>query len=98
VITTARNKKEAMLLTKKALDMKLASGVSMQKIESYFKDGAKVKKMPEVRVIFETKKVTYPKLEDMIMKTSIYELPSVVAIEIKEGNKDYLRWIDTSVI
>ena len=42
----------------------------------------------------KTRKALYPQVEEAIRKHHTYETPEILAVEIVDGNVDYLRWVE----
>lgn len=48
----------------------------------------------EVLCILKTRKGLFEELKKRILALHSYEVPEIIAVDIKAGNKDYLNWID----
>ncbi|APF18685.1 divalent cation tolerance protein [Caldithrix abyssi DSM 13497] len=57
----------------------------------------KVQKDAEVLMMIKTDDRQYQKLEQTIKELHPYEVPEVIALDIKRGSKDYLKWIQEVV-
>ena len=65
-------------------------------LTSYFKWSNKVDSDDELLLLIKTTSDCYPKVEKRIKSLHPYELPEIIAVPIKEGFADYLRWIENS--
>ncbi|WP_456442882.1 divalent-cation tolerance protein CutA [Caldithrix abyssi] len=57
----------------------------------------KVQKDAEVLMMIKTDDRQYEKLEQTIKELHPYEVPEIIALDIKKGSKDYLKWIQEVV-
>ncbi len=48
----------------------------------------------EVLCIMKTRKALFDELKKRILQLHSYEVPEIIAVDIRAGNKDYLNWID----
>lgn len=48
----------------------------------------------EVLCIMKTRAELFPDLKARILEMHSYEVPEVIAVDIKDGHRDYLNWID----
>ena len=95
---TCKNKVEAnkiaYALVKKDL---VACANIIPNIESYFKwNKKKINIVNESILVGKTVKKNMNKIIVHVKKISSYECPCVVFVDIKNGNKDFLRWIKSS--
>ncbi|MSP06777.1 MAG: divalent-cation tolerance protein CutA [Candidatus Fonsibacter sp.] len=65
-------------------------------IKSYFKWNKKINTANEIIVIGKTTKKNMNKFISYVKKSSLYECPCIVFVDIINGNKDFLRWIKNS--
>ena len=65
-------------------------------LTSYFKWGNKIESDDEFLLLIKTTSECYPAVEKRIKSFHSYELPEIIAVPIKEGFTDYLRWIENS--
>ena len=52
----------------------------------------------ETLLILKTNSSKYPLLKKLIKEKHSYEVPCILKIPIDDGNKEYLKWIDDSLI
>lgn len=94
VTTTFSEQKDAHNFADIILKERLASCIQITAIESIYWWKNSLEKANEFLCIIKTKKSLYKKLEKRIKEIHSYEVPEIVAIDIKNGSKDYLNWIE----
>lgn len=45
-------------------------------------------------LFIKTRKALYPELEKRIREIHPYEIPEIIALDVAQGLKDYLGWIE----
>ena len=95
---TCKNKVEAnkiaYALVKKDL---VACANIIPNVKSYFKwNKKKINIVNESILVGKTVKKNMNKIITHVKKISSYEFPCIVFVDIKNGNKDFLRWIKSS--
>ena len=96
---TTKNEEEALKLANLAVQKNLAAcGNIFPKIKSIYKWQNKLQNDKETLLILKTNSNKYPLLEKLILEKHSYEVPCILKIPISDGNKEYLKWIDQSLI
>ena len=96
---TTKNEEEALKLAKLAVQKNLAAcGNIFPKMKSIYKWKNKLQNDKETVLILKTNLNKYPLLEKLILEKHSYEVPCILKIPISDGNKEYLKWIDQSLI
>ena len=96
---TTKNEKEALTLANLAIQKNLAAcGNIFPKIKSIYKWQNKLQNDNETLLILKTNSNKYPLLEKLILEKHSYEVPCILKIPISDGNKEYLKWINDSLI
>lgn len=93
VFTTFKNEEEANKVVIKALNEKLAACVQILNSRSHYVWNGKMCDEPEVLVLFKTRWALYDVLQSMIKENHSYDVPEIIAVDIKEGFSSYLEWI-----
>ena len=96
---TTKNEEEALKLANLAVQKNLAAcGNIFPKMQSIYKWHNKLQNDKENLLILKTNSNKYPLLEKLIIERHSYEVPCILKIPISNGNKEYLEWIDRSLI
>ena len=96
---TTKNEEEALKLANLAVQKNLAAcGNIFPKMKSIYKWKNKLQNDKETVLILKTNSNKYPLLEKLILEKHSYEVPCILKISINDGNKEYLKWIDDSLI
>ena len=94
---TTKNQKEAKKISKKLLNKKLVACSNITKrVDSLFSWKNKVESEKESLMILKSKKKLFKKICKIIKKHHSYETQEIIAIPIVEGEKSYLKWIDST--
>lgn len=94
VLTTFANESDATKIINAVLESKLVSCAQVLNINSHYTWKGKVQHEPEVLVMFKTTWKLYDALESKIKELHPYEIPEIIAMDIKNGSASYLNWID----
>lgn len=57
-----------------------------------------IEQADEVLMLIKTKANVYIELEQTIKANHPYDVPEIIALDIKQGLPDYLQWIDSCLI
>lgn len=95
IYITARDLKEARRISQALLDKKLIACANIiPKIESGFWWKGRIEKCNESAIICKTKNKLVKEVIAEVKKNHSYDVPDIIEIPIKSGNRDFLRWID----
>ncbi len=96
---TASNKKEAERIAKKLLNKKLIACANViSNVNSYFVWKNKVQNSKEIIICGKTTSKNQTKIIHAVKSIHSYAVPCIIFFDIKSGNKDFLQWIERSVI
>ena len=96
---TTKNEEEALTIANLAVQENLAAcGNIIPNMKSIYKWQNKLQNDKETLLILKTNSIKYPLLEKLILEEHSYEVPCILKISINDGNKEYLKWIDDSLI
>lgn len=99
VFVTAKDKEEGQKIARHLLAEKLAACVNLVPgIESFFWWEGKVDQAQEVLLIAKTQKKLFNKIVKAVRAVHSYSVPEIIALPIAAGFKDYLKWINDSVV
>ena len=76
------------------LEKRLVSCCQLSNIESMYYWHGKRENTKEVLLKMKTKTELYPEIESTIKATHSYEVPEIVAYDIKNASQEYLNWIE----
>ncbi len=94
VVTTVAQKSDAVNIAKILLEKRLAACVQIiESVESFFWWENKIDRAEEFLCVIKSRKNMYEKLEKEIKKVHPYDVPEILAVQIENGNWDYLSWM-----
>ena len=92
------NSKDAASLAKSLVEKRLAACVNLLPgISSWYWWEGKVTEDQEVLLMIKTSRDKFATLEREVIRAHSYAVPEVIALQIVEGSKNYLNWIDESL-
>lgn len=85
-------------ISKKLVENNLAACCNIVSgVKSIYRWEEKITEDSELLIIIKTKSTIYKEMQESLIKWHPYEVPEIIALQIKEGNKDYLNWIEQNV-
>lgn len=94
VFVTVPDKKTVDGIIKTVLNQKLAACVNVVKnIDSFYWWKGKIEHSKELLLVMKTAGSRFRLLKKHIEDVHPYEVPEIIAVDICEGSKDYLKWI-----
>ena len=94
-----KNENEALTIANLAVQKNLAAcGNIFPKMKSIYMWQNKLQNDNETLLILKTNSNKYPLLEKLILEKHSFEVPCILKIPISDGNKEYLKWINDSLI
>ncbi|MEM3267785.1 MAG: divalent-cation tolerance protein CutA, partial [Conexivisphaerales archaeon] len=98
VTTTVSTEEEAYKMTRSIVENRLAAcGQVIGPIASIYWWQGSIEKGKEWLCVFKTSKDSYDHLEKAIKDLHSYKVPQILSFEIREGYKDYLKWVNSSI-
>jgi len=98
VLTTLKNRGEALRLAERLISEKLAACASMvHGVESTYRWKEKIERTRETIMLIKTSKRKIDRLIHQIKELHPYELPEILALQIDRGLWEYLEWVDKSL-
>lgn len=95
IISTVPNEDMARDLSKILLEKRVAACVNIiPKVRSNYWWNGSIENSEEIILLIKTTEDKYDQLEDLIRKNHPYEIPEIIAFEIKKGFNKYLNWIE----
>lgn len=96
VLVTTASQKEAVRIGEKMVNARLAACANViPGIKSIYRWNGKVIKSGETLLMLKSTALRYQALEKAIKAMHSYETPEIVAVEIKTGLDQYMRWVRT---
>ena len=96
VLTTCGAKEEAERIAAQLVEQSLAGCVQMFQIESVYRWEGTVERANEWLLFCKIRTSDYDKVETAIRKAHSYATPEIIAIEIVQGAKAYLAWLQSA--
>jgi len=97
VYVTFPSEDDAVKVGKHLLEKKLAACVNFWKMNSMYWWEGEIQSDSEVAMIVKTKAERFSEVRDEIKKLHSYTTPCICALQVEEGNPEFLRWIDSIV-
>ncbi len=97
VVITCGSVEEARSIARHLVDARLAAGVQIIPIESVYAWRGEVVEDDEWILICKTVGDRYPQIERAVGRLHSYEVAPIYMIEISDGSRPYLDWIEETV-
>lgn len=98
IFVTVGNSSDAALLAKSLVERRLAACVNLVPgISSWYWWEGKVNEDQEVLLMMKTSRDKFAALEKEVLRLHSYAVPEIIAVQIVEGSKNYLNWIEESL-
>lgn len=95
ILCTCPDQKSARDIAKTLLINKLAACINMlPNITSIYEWGGKVVEETEIQLLIKTQAALFNAVNDEIIRIHPYDTPEVIAIDISQGNSDYMHWLN----
>lgn len=96
VISTVSSKEDAEKIGNFLLEGKLTACINIvDSVTSMYIWQGKREKASECLLLIKSRQALFNRIKEAIKKHHSYEVPEVISVEISEGNKEYLKWIDS---
>lgn len=96
VIITCGSVDEARTIARHLVEARLAAGVQIIPIESVYAWRGEVAEDDEWVLICKTVTERYPQIESAVRRLHSYEVAPIYMIEMSQGSRPYLAWIEES--
>ena len=97
VFVTVGNEEEAKIIARALVVNSLAACVGMIPQKSIYSWKGKIVEDSEVLLIIKTKSRLFESLKEAVLNAHSYEVPEIIRVNIEEGHRPYLQWIEESV-
>ena len=99
VLTTCNSSETSSLIAETLISNKLAACVNIIKgVESVYQWQGKIEHDKEILLIIKTRESLFSHVKQTIQELHSYELPEIIAVPIKTGEKNYLNWIQSATL
>lgn len=99
VFMTAQNEGEAARIARALVEAGLAGCVNIiRDIRSIYRWQGKTEDEKEVLMIAKTRKELFKAIEERVKELHSYTVPEIIAVQIVEGSKDYLKWLREATV
>lgn len=96
IYITAGSEEEAAGIGRTLIEERLAACVNILPARSMYRWEGKVEDEAEVVAFIKTRASLAEKVIERVKLLHSYEVPCIVVLPIKQGNPDYLQWIEES--
>lgn len=93
ILTTYADVNEANIIIDKLLNEKLAACIQTINIGSHYSWNNQICHDKEILLLIKTSWEKYDQVKNTIKSCHSYEVPEIIAVNIEEGYKPYLDWI-----
>lgn len=94
IMVTTASQKEAVRIGEEMVNAKLAACANViPKIQSIYRWKGKTVKAREALLILKSTERGYHALEKAIKAMHTYETPEIMALSVKEGLDQYMKWV-----
>lgn len=98
MLSTAPRAEDAEFLARELVERRLAACVNiLPPLTSIYRWRGEVERTEEVLMVVKTTEERFEAVREAIVKGHPYDVPEVLALEVKAGHAPYLAWLDESV-
>ena len=98
VISTAPRAEDAEFIARELVERRLAACVNvLPPMISIYRWRGDVERTEEVLMVVKTTEDRFEAVRDALVKGHTYDVPEVLALEVRAGHAPYLAWLDESV-
>lgn len=98
VISTAPRAEDAEFMARELVERRLAACVNvLPPMISIYRWRGDVERTEEVLMVVKTTEDRFEAVRDALVKGHSYDVPEVLALEVRAGHAPYLAWLDESV-
>lgn len=98
VVTTVGNEEQANLLARELVARRHAACVNiLGGVRSVYRWDGRICKDSEYMLVIKTRADEYPAVEAAVRELNSYELPEILAFQVKHGEPRFLDWISAAL-
>jgi len=98
MLSTCSDLAEAEKIAKTIVEKRLAACINIVPVHSIFRWKLSIEESDEQLLIIKTSSRLFEKVSRCIQNLHSYEVPEIIAVEIKRGSRPYLKWLEDSVM
>ncbi|MEO5720264.1 MAG: divalent-cation tolerance protein CutA [Chthoniobacterales bacterium] len=99
VVSTFPDPETARRISRQMVDEHLAACANLTPtIQSIYRWEGKVEEAQETMVFFKTTPARFPELQARLKSLHPYDVPEIIAVPIRDGLPDYLRWVSENCV
>lgn len=95
VYVTCPDRETARRIAGLLIERRLVACANLVPIESVYRWEGRIEEAREVAMFLKTRRERVEEVVAAVREAHPYEVPCVVEFELRAGNPDYLRWIDS---
>jgi periplasmic divalent cation tolerance protein len=97
-LSTAKSVEDAEFIARELVERRVAACVNVVPgVSSIYRWRGDVERSDEVLLVIKTSAERFEALREALLKLHTYELPELVALEVKGGHAPYLAWLEESL-
>jgi periplasmic divalent cation tolerance protein len=95
VLVTASGEEEAASIARSLVESRLAGCVNIiSGVRSIYRWQGKIEDETETLMIVKTRGCLFGELSKKVKELHSYTVPEIISVQVDEGSKDYLDWLD----
>jgi len=99
ILSTAPSPEAARRIARCLVEEKLAACVQMiPGMQSFYIWKGQLCDEPEFLLLIKSRADLFDRVADRVRSLHSYEVPEIVSLRIAEGSKEYLAWMETSLV
>ena len=96
VLVTTSSKQEAEVIVQRLIEARLiACGNIVGPVTSLFRWSGKLERAEEYLALLKSRKNLFGRVEEAVKAIHSYEVPEILALEVVNGSKQYLNWLQS---
>jgi len=97
MLSTCSNLAEAKKIAKTLIEKRLAACINIFPVHSIFRWKESIEESDEQLLVIKSSSRLFKKTCECIKDLHSYEVPEIISTEIKQGSRDYLKWLEDSL-
>lgn len=97
MLSTCSDLTEAKKIAKAIIKKRLAACINIFPVHSIFRWKESIEESEEQLLVIKTSSTLFKKVSECIKSLHSYKVPEIISTEIKQGSRDYLKWLEDSL-